>query len=101
MARDRMATKNITTTPEHKYNKILLLVTLVLYGCKTAMYLSIVNADNVKIDTPIGKTDDLYARVATKQFDIFRIPVTKKIRNKGIPKTPTAKSVTDCKIIIK
>ena len=66
-----------------------------------AMYLSNVRADRAITDSIDGNTVDLNAKVAAMQFVIPPIPLARKKINKGMPTTPTAKSITDCTRMIK
>ena len=59
------------------------------------MYLSNVRADTVEVDSPIGNAVNLDVKVAKIQFAFPRNPLTRKKVNKGMPKTPTAKSTKD------
>ena len=66
-----------------------------------AMYLSNVSADRVKHDWLPGNTGDFNAKLAATQFVIPPIPLAIKKMNKGIAKTPTAKSMMDCTRMMK
>ena len=60
-----------------------------------AMYLSNVIAYNVIVDTPTGTVFAREAKVVVIHFEIPPIALARKKINRGMPKTPIAKSSTD------
>ena len=60
------------------------------------MYRSNASADRVTEDRMAGNNVELSVNLAATQFVIPHIPLARKKISKGIPKTPTAKSITDC-----
>jgi hypothetical protein len=60
-----------------------------------AMYLSIVNTDNVIMDAPTGGNASRSDVKAATQFETTLTWLARKVSNKGMAKTPTAKSIKD------
>ena len=59
------------------------------------MYLSNVIADNVIADTPTGTIFAREAKIVVMHFEIPPILLARKKINRGMPKRPIAKSITD------